>query len=198
MKRFILTLSFFLSLALNAAAPDYSQPPIIGSADLADSSVTSAKIANDTIVNADVNSAAAIVDTKLATISTAGKVAATALPAALNSAVSILTPGATPALNAALGGTFTLTVTDATANTIAVPANPVDGQTITIVFYANGASGAGLTLALNTTGAGSFRFTTDIPALSVSVVDTIDFIGCKYSALNSRWNVVAYTKGAAE
>ena len=41
--------------------------------------VTSTMIANDTIVNADINSAAAIVDTKLATISTADKVSVSAL-----------------------------------------------------------------------------------------------------------------------
>ena len=41
--------------------------------------VTSTMIANDTIVNADINSAAAIVDTKLATISTADKVSLSAL-----------------------------------------------------------------------------------------------------------------------
>jgi hypothetical protein len=49
---------------------------------IADSAVTSAKIANDTIVNADINSSAGIVDTKLATISTAGKVANSATTAA--------------------------------------------------------------------------------------------------------------------
>lgn len=43
--------------------------------------VTSTMIANDTIVNADINSAAAIVDTKLATISTAGKVSNSATTA---------------------------------------------------------------------------------------------------------------------
>lgn len=52
--------------------------------------VTSTMIANDTIVNADINSAAAIADTKLATISTAGKVsnsATTATDANTNSAI---------------------------------------------------------------------------------------------------------------
>jgi hypothetical protein len=44
--------------------------------------VTSAMIANDTIVNADINASAAIVDTKLATISTAGKVSNSATTAA--------------------------------------------------------------------------------------------------------------------
>jgi hypothetical protein len=43
--------------------------------------VTSTMIANDTIVNADINSAAGIVDTKLATISTAGKVSNSATTA---------------------------------------------------------------------------------------------------------------------
>ena len=42
-------------------------------------SVTSTMIANDTIVNANINASAAIDDTKLATISTAGKVSGTAI-----------------------------------------------------------------------------------------------------------------------
>jgi hypothetical protein len=41
--------------------------------------VTSTMIANDTIVNADINASAAIVDTKLATIATAGKVSGSAI-----------------------------------------------------------------------------------------------------------------------
>ena len=44
--------------------------------------VTSTMIANDTIVNADINASAAIVDTKLATIATAGKVSNSATTAA--------------------------------------------------------------------------------------------------------------------
>jgi hypothetical protein len=44
-------------------------------------SVTSTMILNDTIVNADINASAAIVDTKLATISTAGKVSNSATTA---------------------------------------------------------------------------------------------------------------------
>ena len=44
-----------------------------------DNTVTSAKIVDDTIMNADVNSAAGIVDTKLATIGTANKVSLAAL-----------------------------------------------------------------------------------------------------------------------
>lgn len=53
--------------------------------------VTSAMIANDTIVNADINASAAIADTKLATISTAGKVSNSATTAtAANTASAIV------------------------------------------------------------------------------------------------------------
>lgn len=50
-------------------------------ADIADGSVTSAKILDGTIVNADINASAGIVDTKLATIATAGKVSNSATTA---------------------------------------------------------------------------------------------------------------------
>jgi len=53
----------------------------ISNADIAASSVDSSKIVDGTIVNADINAAAAIADTKLATISTAGKIADSALSA---------------------------------------------------------------------------------------------------------------------
>jgi hypothetical protein len=46
-----------------------------------DGSVTSGKIADDTIVNADINASAAIADTKLATIATSGKVSNSATTA---------------------------------------------------------------------------------------------------------------------
>ncbi|MFH1683971.1 MAG: hypothetical protein ABIA67_03725 [Candidatus Margulisiibacteriota bacterium] len=50
-----------------------------GSLEVKDSSITSAKIAIDTIVDADINSSANISDTKLATISIAGKVSGGAI-----------------------------------------------------------------------------------------------------------------------
>ena len=53
----------------------------IAAGGIATGAVTSAKILDDTIVNADINSAAAIVDTKLATISTASKVSNSATTA---------------------------------------------------------------------------------------------------------------------
>jgi hypothetical protein len=48
---------------------------------IANNAVGTSQIADGTIVDADINSSAAIVDTKLATISTAGKVADSALSA---------------------------------------------------------------------------------------------------------------------
>jgi len=53
----------------------------VTTAKIADSAVTSAKIADGTIVNADIAATAAIADTKLATISTAGKVSNSATTA---------------------------------------------------------------------------------------------------------------------
>lgn len=53
----------------------------ISTAKIVDGAVTSAKIADGTITNNDINAAAAIVDTKLATISTSGKVSNSATTA---------------------------------------------------------------------------------------------------------------------
>jgi len=55
-----------------------------------DGFVTSAKIADNAIMNVDINASAAIVDTKLATISTAGKVANSATTATANSGNSTI------------------------------------------------------------------------------------------------------------
>ena len=58
---------------LDAKAP-LASPTFTGTVTLPSGTVTSAMIADGTIVNADISSSAAIVDTKLATIATAGKV----------------------------------------------------------------------------------------------------------------------------
>jgi hypothetical protein len=70
--------------------------------------VTSAMIANSTIVNADINASAAIDDTKLATISTAGKVSGTAITSG-----TIETTGSLGITNGA--PTIRLTESDGTA-----------------------------------------------------------------------------------
>jgi hypothetical protein len=76
--------------------------------------VTSAMIANDTIVNADINASAAIVDTKLATIATAGKVSNSATTAA-----SANTPSAIVARDGSgnfTAGTITANLTGTASN----------------------------------------------------------------------------------
>ena len=103
--------------------------------------------------------------------------------------VVVLTDGATPALNAALGNVFTLTA--AGDRTIAVPSNAVSGQKIVIRHLA---SGGARTLALNS-GAGGFRFGSDITSLTATASGKIDYIGCIYNAADSKWDVVAVTKG---
>lgn len=105
------------------------------------------------------------------------------------SGVVTLTDGATPALDASLGNTFLLTA--AGDRTIAVPTNPTSGQKITI---AHKASGGARTLSLNT-GAGGFRFGTDITALTSTTSGLTDYIGAIYNAADSKWDVVSYIKG---
>ena len=108
---------------------------------------------------------------------------------ALNTGVSTLSDGATPALDASLGNTFLLTA--AGDRTIAVPTNAVSGQKITIVHKA---SGGARTLSLNT-GAGGFRFGTDITALTSTTSGLTDYIGAIYNAADSKWDIVSYVKG---
>lgn len=100
-----------------------------------------------------------------------------------------LTDGATPALDASQGSVFRLVA--AGDRTIAVPTNPISGQKIIIQHLA---SGGARTLALNT-GAGGFRFGTDIPSLSQTASGKTDYIGCVYNATDTFWEVVAVTKG---
>lgn len=75
---------------------------------------------------------------------------------------------------------------------ISVPSNPTDGQKLVIAHVAAG--GADRTLSL-TTGAGGFRFGTDITVLTATVNGKTDYIGCIYNATDSRWDVVAVAKG---
>lgn len=62
---------------------------------ISDNAITSAKIADGVIVNADINGSAAIADTKLATITTAGKVSGSAITSGtIGGTTSINTTGA--------------------------------------------------------------------------------------------------------
>lgn len=100
-----------------------------------------------------------------------------------------LSDGATPALDASLGTVFRLAA--AGDRTIAVPSNATASQRIIIQHYA---SGGARTLALNS-GAGGFRFGTDVTALTETTSGKTDYIGCVYNDTDSKWDVVAYAKG---
>lgn len=104
-------------------------------------------------------------------------------------ALVTLTDGATPALDASLGATFRLSASG--DRTIGIPTNPTANQRIMIQHYANGGA---RTLALNT-GAGGFRFCTDIAALTQTASGKTDYIGAIYNSTDSKWDVVAVTKG---
>lgn len=103
--------------------------------------------------------------------------------------VVTLTDGVTPALDASLGTIFRLAAQG--DRTIAVPSNPTAGQKLVIQHYADGGA---RTLALNT-GAGGFRFGTDVSALTATTSGKTDYIGCIYNGTNSFWDVVAVSKG---
>lgn len=104
-----------------------------------------------------------------------------------------LTDIATVALDAALGNTFRLLA--AGNRTIGVPTNkPGSGQSQKIIIM-HEASGADRTLALTTGSAGSFRFGTDITALTATTNGLVDYIGCVYNQTDDRWDVVSYSKG---
>ncbi len=109
----------------------------VTTAKLADGSVDSLKIADLTIVNSDISASAAIVDTKLATIATAGKVSDSALSAnvtKLGSDIDLSTAEATGILPVSKGGA-------------GLGATPTNGQLLI-------GNGTGYTLSALTAGTG--------------------------------------------
>jgi hypothetical protein len=116
----------------------------VTTAKLADSAITSAKIADGTIVNADISTTAAIADSKLATISTAGKVSNSATTAtSANTANAIVARNASGSFNA---GTIT-------ANLIGNVTGNASGNAATATTLANAR-----TIALSTDATGSVSF----------------------------------------
>lgn len=112
---------------------------------IADDAVTSAKIADGSIVNADINSSAGIVDTKLATISTAGKVANSATTASsANGNNTIVARDA--------GGNFSAdTITASSFVGTATSASNIVGGSAASIPYQTGTSTTGM-LANGTAG----------------------------------------------
>ena len=108
---------------------------------------------------------------------------------ALSTKVVTLADGATPALDASLGNIFYLSAGG--DRTIAIPSNPTSGQKFIIRHYANGGA---RTLALNT-GAGGFRFGSDITSLTATSSGKTDYVGVIWNEIDSFFDVVAYVKG---
>lgn len=71
------------------------------------------------------------------------------------------------------------------------PTSPVDGQQ---VIFELTASGAARTVTL-TTGAGGFKFGTDITALTAIASGTTDVFAATYNSGANVWRVMAYTRG---
>jgi len=101
----------------------------------------------------------------------------------------VITYAATISPDARAGRDFECTATGAL--TINGPANPTHGQK---VFFYITASGANRTVTL-ATGAGNFKFGSDITALTATVSGTTDMIGAVYNSTANRWYVNAYVKG---
>ena len=98
-------------LASDAVISAKIQDGTIAAADLGTGSVNSIKILDGEIVNADISASAAIADTKLATISTAGKVSGSAISGAV--AGTLAAANITGQVTVANGGTGAATLTGA-------------------------------------------------------------------------------------
>jgi hypothetical protein len=77
------------------------------------------------------------------------------------------------------------------ALTINGPTNGQQGRKITFVLEQDGA-GHAVTFA---TGAGNFRFGTDIPSFTASGASKTDYVGAIWNADASRWDIVAVIQG---
>ncbi|MFM7019792.1 MAG: beta strand repeat-containing protein, partial [Aquirufa sp.] len=115
-----------------AASPAIAASAVT-TAKINDGAVTSAKIADGTIVNADINASAAIADTKLATISTSGKVSNSATTATdANTASAIVARDAS--------GNFTAGTITADLTGLASKATNINGGNIGAIPYQSAAN----------------------------------------------------------
>jgi hypothetical protein len=166
----------------------------LSTAAIADFAVTSAKIANDSIVNADINSAAGIVDTKLATIATAGKVSNSATTATnTNTANAIVARDASGnfsagTITASLSGNVTGSVTGTASG------NLVSGGALGTPSSGNLTNCTFPTLNQNTTGnaATAGNATT---AGRAAVADDSDRLNGYASDITGQANLIMRTDG---
>lgn len=99
-----------------------------------------------------------------------------------------LVDAATIAVDASLGNRFTVTLTG--NRTLGNPTNPVDGQMIMFVIRQDGTGNR--TIALDT----AYRLGTDISSVTLSTgANKTDYLGVYYNGTDSKWDVIAFTKG---
>lgn len=105
-------------------------------------------------------------------------------------AVVLLTDAPTIVLDASLGNDFRMTIVG--SRTVGNPANPVDGQKITIQVTQGGTGGSSLTWS------NGFEFGTGLPqpTLSTASGDT-DLLGFIYNEAKGKWLCVAFVPGYA-
>jgi hypothetical protein len=151
----------------------------VQTAEIEDGAVTSAKIANGTIVNEDINSSAGIVDTKLATISTAGKVlnsATTATDANTASAIVARDASGNFIANKATLSAVDITTVIEVANIVSASATGtinIDFSTNPTVYYTGNAS-ADWTINIRGTSSATLNSTLSIGQIAtVTMLATI-------------------------
>lgn len=106
-------------------------------------------------------------------------------PVALTDAATIASDAS---LLPAFGGTFTVTLGG--NRTLGNPTNPTSGQKILWRLKQDGTGSR--TITLDT----AFRVATDVGTITLSTVaGTIDYIGAIYNGTDSKWDVIAFTKG---
>lgn len=112
-----------------------------------------------------------------------GKITATFL-----NRVVTLTDAATIAVDASLGNTFDVTLGG--NRTLGAPTNPINGQKVT--FRIRQDATGGRTLAFDAI----YRFGLDLVSFTASTAaNKLDYIGCIYNGADTKWDVVAVSKG---
>ncbi len=158
-----------------------------GGAGVTDGSITSAKIADGAIVNADVNASAAIAQSKIANLTTAlaAKVTTgTLIPPRTATATSSTTP--TP--NADTTDVYILTALAAGATFGAPTGTPVEAQNLLIRVTDNGTARA---LSWNA----AYR-AVGVTLPTTTVISKTLYVGARWNSTASKWDVLAVAQEA--
>jgi hypothetical protein len=147
--------------------------------------IASANIVDGSIVNADINASAAIADTKLGTISTAGKISDSALPATISSNITgssaSCTGNAATATNLSSNRTFALTG-DVTGS---VSSNLSSGMSIATTVAAAG-------LLVSAGAVGAYQIARNAGGSRINAGGTITGAGLQTAGGDSLWGNPAF------